>query len=226
MITILKSREGMSGMLFGAFAGTVRSSTPVLFALASGFQWFTLGTAFWGMFNMARDPLSTVFDKIQPQGGVSSTPGARIKSPRGRRFRPAQLLEELEAQPVVCYVSCSLFPHFRSKLCTGGRGNIIPGAVMFALFGAAGQALFNKVDAQKSEAAERKADLKDSWLNSKWSPVKVLSDKEYENILREKLLKVDVEISLLEENIEALRAQERQMAAREAPANPGSSIPR
>jgi hypothetical protein len=38
----------MSGILVGAFAGVIRSSTPILFALASGIQWFTLGTTFWG----------------------------------------------------------------------------------------------------------------------------------------------------------------------------------
>lgn len=36
-------------MTIGAFAGVIRSSTPALFALASGIQWFTLGTSFWGM---------------------------------------------------------------------------------------------------------------------------------------------------------------------------------
>jgi hypothetical protein len=35
-------------MLVGGFAGVIRSNTPTLFALASGIQWFTLGTAFWG----------------------------------------------------------------------------------------------------------------------------------------------------------------------------------
>ena len=36
-------------MLVGGFAGIIRSSTPTLFALASGIQWFTLGTTFWGL---------------------------------------------------------------------------------------------------------------------------------------------------------------------------------
>jgi hypothetical protein len=36
-------------MLVGAFAGVLRSSSPALFALASGVQWFTLGSTFWGM---------------------------------------------------------------------------------------------------------------------------------------------------------------------------------
>jgi len=40
--------------------------------------------------------------------------------------------------------------------------------------------------------------------------MKVLSDSEYESMLREKLLRVNAQISLVDENIEALRAQERE----------------
>jgi hypothetical protein len=43
--------------------------------------------------------------------------------------------------------------------------------------------------------------------------MKVLSDSEYETMLREKLLRVNAQIALVDENIEALRAQERQLAA-------------
>ena len=81
---------------------------------------------------------------------------------------------------------------------------------MFAVFGAAGQAMYNMADARNSglSDAEEQKDLKNSWLNSKWSPMKVLSDHEYENMLQEKLLKVNAEIALVDENIKALRVQE------------------
>lgn len=86
---------------------------------------------------------------------------------------------------------------------------------MFALFGAAGQALVNSANVRNSEkAAAPEKDLKNSWLNSKLSPMKVLSDKEYENMLREKLLRVNAEIALIDESIEALRVQERDMEAK------------
>jgi hypothetical protein len=85
---------------------------------------------------------------------------------------------------------------------------------MFALFGAAGQALYNAADARNSSLSQSRSEnsMKNSWLNSKWSPMKVLSDSEYENMLREKLLKVEAEIALVDENIEALRGEERDMA--------------
>ncbi|KFY35220.1 hypothetical protein V494_06103 [Pseudogymnoascus sp. VKM F-4513 (FW-928)] len=41
------SLTGASGLLFGAISGVLRSTTPTLFALASGIQWFTLGSTFW-----------------------------------------------------------------------------------------------------------------------------------------------------------------------------------
>lgn len=85
---------------------------------------------------------------------------------------------------------------------------------MFALFGATGQAVYNWADARNSQLVERgESDKKNFILNSKWSPMKVLSDSEYENMLREKLLRVNAQIALVNENIEALRAQERQLAA-------------
>ena len=94
---------------------------------------------------------------------------------------------------------------------------MLPGMVMFALFGAAGQTLYNKADARNSELAEQGPDnTKKSWLDSKWSPMRVLSDSEYENMLREKLLKVNVEIAMVDDSIEALRAQEKEMEAKRA----------
>lgn len=85
---------------------------------------------------------------------------------------------------------------------------------MFAIFGAAGQAVYNRADARNSELAEKgESEKKHSFLNSKWSPMKVLSDSEYENMLREKLLRVNAQIALVDENIEALRAQEEREKA-------------
>ncbi|PBP27861.1 hypothetical protein BUE80_DR001069 [Diplocarpon rosae] len=96
-----------------------------------------------------------------------------------------------------------------------GRKNVIPGAIMFALLGATGQAVYNMVDARKSELLESpEKDLKDSWLNSRWSPMKVLSDAEYETMLQDKLLRVNAQIALVDENIEALRLQEREISSK------------
>jgi hypothetical protein len=41
--------QGPVGLLVGGIGGTLRSSTPILFALVSGIQWFALGSTFYGM---------------------------------------------------------------------------------------------------------------------------------------------------------------------------------
>lgn len=89
---------------------------------------------------------------------------------------------------------------------------------MFAIFGATGQMVYNMADARKFEQSQapEKRDLKDSWLNSKWSPMKVLSDAEYETMLQEKLLRINAQIALVDESIEALRGQEREIADKKA----------
>ncbi|KAF8849873.1 hypothetical protein BDZ45DRAFT_662567 [Acephala macrosclerotiorum] len=91
-----------------------------------------------------------------------------------------------------------------------GRKNVIPGALMFAIFGTTGQYLYNVADARNSAMARTPESKQSSWLDSKWSPMKVLSDQDYEGMLREKLLRVNAEIALVDESIEALRAQGRE----------------
>lgn len=90
---------------------------------------------------------------------------------------------------------------------------------MFALFGLAGQSIYNRADgahtqsvlaaaaASSAPTAQKQITPPSSWAK-KYSPVRVLSDEEYESMLRERLLAVEVEITLLDEKIEGLRAQE------------------
>lgn len=42
------TEAGAAGLAFGGIAGTIRSSTPVLFALASGVQFSALGSVYYG----------------------------------------------------------------------------------------------------------------------------------------------------------------------------------
>lgn len=83
---------------------------------------------------------------------------------------------------------------------------------MFALFGGLGQSLYNILDARQLERSllpVTEEQAKDSlWrrvANSKYSPMKVLSDEEYEKILEAKLLRVDAEIAVIDDDIEKLR---------------------
>ncbi|KAK0124228.1 hypothetical protein ONS95_009204 [Cadophora gregata] len=176
--------SGMSGLLVGGFAGVIRSNAPFLFALASGIQWSVLGGTFWAS-----------------RGVVLHAWGKEKVTPR----------EKASASAIAGAVGGTAGGLLR------GRRNVLPGAVMFALFGATGQVLYNMADtrnSERSQALEEERDLKTSWLNSKWSPMKVLSDAEYEAMLQDKLLSINAQIALVDENIEALRNQKREVAAK------------
>lgn len=97
---------------------------------------------------------------------------------------------------------------------TGGPRTIIPRAIFYTLFGAVGQALYNRANASQTAKAALGTEPKSSWLDSKWSPMKVLSDEDYGNMLRERLLRVNAEIALVDESMEAIRIEEREMEAK------------
>lgn len=67
---------------------------------------------------------------------------------------------------------------------------------------------------QRLKNNESKPKEKTSWLDSKWSPMKRLSDKDYEEKLEEKILRLDAEIAIIDENIASLKA------SKELPAQP------
>lgn len=94
----------------------------------------------------------------------------------------------------------------------------MPGAIVFAILGGAGQIIYNFTDTRHyaHSISPAKSENGPGWLNSKWSPVKVLSDSEYEGILQEKLLRVKAEIALIDENIAELKRQATRNIARQS----------
>lgn len=82
---------------------------------------------------------------------------------------------------------------------------------MFSLFGYAGQKVYNSLDAKHSgEAAQQQPQtrsLLQRIAGSRWSPMAVLSDEDYEKMLQERLLRINAEIAIIDENIEKLRQQ-------------------
>ena len=89
-------------------------------------------------------------------------------------------------------------------MSVGNRKNILPGTIVFAIFGALGQSAYNFANSREGRRDPDKQG-QGSWLNSRWSPVKVLSDDEYGKILEEKLLRLNVEIAFLDEDIESVK---------------------
>ena len=86
---------------------------------------------------------------------------------------------------------------------------------MFGLFGWSGQHVYDWLDARKSKRVQEESESgekeKESWLQrmgkSKWSPMRALTEEEYEDMMKERILKVDVEIALIKDKIEALKQE-------------------
>ncbi|KAJ5585052.1 uncharacterized protein N7459_004852 [Penicillium hispanicum] len=84
-------------------------------------------------------------------------------------------------------------------------GRLIPGFVVFSLLGYCGQSAFNRVDAwQMNQAQNPSKPLAQRIADSKWIPLRHLTDEDYRGILSEKLLSIEAEIALLDEKIEEL----------------------
>jgi len=103
-----------------------------------------------------------------------------------------------------------------------GPRNVVPGMVMFSLFGFSGQQGYAYLDGRNEVALRELADAKDRgdtqpkdnfvqrFAKSKWSPMSVLSDEEYEEMLRERLLGIEAQIVIVEERIEGVRREEEK----------------
>ena len=117
-----------------------------------------------------------------------------------------------------------------------GPRNVIPGTIMFSIFGYAGQKGYNFLDNKNSDELREEAEMaargekKKNFLEriaeKKWSPMEVLTDERYEEMLQEKLLKLEVEISIIDDKIAGFRQKAEELAFKkakeqmEAPAQP------
>ncbi|KAF2258278.1 hypothetical protein CC78DRAFT_572610 [Lojkania enalia] len=196
------------GTAIGAFAGTLRTQTPVIFATASGLQCFAIGTTFWGARTsiLNHDGLLNWWNRTRDRPLVDRTD---LNPTIEDRVRASTLSGT--------FTGVSLGFLFR------GPKNVIPGAIMFTLFGYGGQHLYNFIDRQNTEPVLRGAEPKtveekkkenENWMQrlakSKWSPMSNLSDGEYLEKLNEKMLKLDAEIALVDERIEEFRKKQKE----------------
>jgi hypothetical protein len=84
-------------------------------------------------------------------------------------------------------------------------GRLLPGTIIFSLLGYVGQSAYNAIDTWQMEQtnAPSKPFLQ-RLADSKWVPLKSLSDDDYRGILNEKLLSIEAEVALLDEKIQEL----------------------
>lgn len=103
----------------------------------------------------------------------------------------------------------------------GGPTRLLPAIVIWGLIGSGGQAIANRWSSGPG-AAQAKDDGT-SWL-WKMSPLKKLTDEEYMDLMKEKILKVEVDIALIDDRIAELRATEKAKGPTETGKDGSSSI--
>ncbi|KAI3343394.1 hypothetical protein F4824DRAFT_6675 [Ustulina deusta] len=79
-----------------------------------------------------------------------------------------------------------------------GPRNIFPGMLVFGTLGAGSSYLSQLAQGTASKP-------KTNWLDSKWSPLQRLSDRDYMDKIEEKILRLDTEIAIIDENIASLK---------------------
>ncbi|KAL2829209.1 hypothetical protein BDW59DRAFT_142303 [Aspergillus cavernicola] len=84
-------------------------------------------------------------------------------------------------------------------------GRLVPGVVVFSLLGYVGQISYNAIDRwQLKQANTPSKPFLERMAESKWIPLKSLSDDEYRGILSEKVLSIEADIALIDDKIEEL----------------------
>lgn len=77
---------------------------------------------------------------------------------------------------------------------------------MIGLVGFAGQGGYNMILPTRQSQSSPRRPIMQQLMESKWMPLKALSDQQYEEMLQQKLLKVDIEISMIDEKVVTLKA--------------------
>ncbi|RPA93555.1 hypothetical protein L873DRAFT_1704659 [Choiromyces venosus 120613-1] len=184
---------GLTGVLTGGVIGTLRSVPHVkTFAMFAGVNTFALGYTYWALrlamyraVHHASPPDTAIIprDRVIISGASGAMAGGLL----------GILLRKMS--------------------------NVIPGAIVWGLVGLGGQYAYNVADArhtreviEKLENPEPKESILDRAIRSKWSPVKRLTKKEYADMLKEKLLAVEADIAITNEEIEKLEREKKESA--------------
>ncbi|KAK5997566.1 hypothetical protein PT974_02929 [Cladobotryum mycophilum] len=87
-----------------------------------------------------------------------------------------------------------------------GPTKILPAMALWGVLGATGQMVVNNINSREPKVK----DENDSWMRSKWSPLRKITDEEYIDMMEEKILRVDVDIALIDDRIAELRAADEK----------------
>ncbi|KAG0124381.1 hypothetical protein HOY82DRAFT_573246 [Tuber indicum] len=182
---------GLAGTLAGGVIGILRSTPHAkTFAVLTGANTFVLGWTYWAVRStMCR----AIYDASPP--GTAMVPRDRV---------------------LISGASGAIAGGFLGIILRK-MPNAVPGAIVWGLVGLGGQYAYNVADArhtqeviEKMENREPKESIFDRAIRSRWSPVKRLTSKEYADMLKEKLLAVEADIAIANEEIEKLERQKRE----------------
>lgn len=179
------SPSGASGILFGGTVSILRASPhPALFTTVAGIQWALLGSAFCGI------RLAYLTTRVPSE------------------VTPSTLTYASALAGTLSFASVGAV--------TRGRANILPGAVMGGLVGYSGQSVYNYYDKQHTASlapnAPPESPILERIMNSRFFPLRKVSDDEYLGVLQEKLWKVKAEIAVLDDDLAKLRREESARA--------------
>ncbi|KAI9801564.1 MAG: hypothetical protein M1825_003243 [Sarcosagium campestre] len=135
-------------------------------------------------------------------GGFTGTRGVLLQYEDKQRSKPT---EKLKSSSLAGGLTGGALASITRR-----RANVFPAVLVWSLLGLAGQGIYNAADSQHTKAenvrlsGDVQAPLWRRIFNSKWSPMKVLTDEEYDVILREKLRAINAQIEIVDEDIRGL----------------------
>ncbi|KAL0639548.1 hypothetical protein Q9L58_001374 [Maublancomyces gigas] len=183
----LHSLGGAAGVVLGGVNAILRGSPNMgLYSVLTGFNCALLGSSYWASRATILRAMQNTETSLREKTYVSGASGA---------------------------LSGSLV-----ALATGKPRSILPGALVWGLVGLVGQSAYNVADAHHTQHVAQEAERERSggsgfWdraMRSKWSPVTRLTTEEYKNMLKEKLLVLEADLALANEEIERLERIRRE----------------
>ncbi|KAL3709205.1 hypothetical protein TMatcc_002995 [Talaromyces marneffei ATCC 18224] len=196
--------SGCTGLLYGGASGILRASKhPIVHTLAHGIHFSIWGASFWCTFlflrllleHMTIDSLKTVI-----RSNILHFHYQNEATQQQRKY--------------VSAISGGLSGGAITRMM---GAKFTPGFIVFSLVSYLGQTGFNIAENWHQENAGKEASKSKSILErmaeSKWIPLKALSDDDFRDILKEKVLSIEVEIALLDDKIRSLE-EERASSVR------------
>lgn len=90
-----------------------------------------------------------------------------------------------------------------------GRANVVPGIIVWSALGISGQFAFDIISPRLRDQRQGQSNqsLLERITSSKWSPMTKISDEDYEEMLQERLVRIEAEIAVIDDDIAKLKSE-------------------